>query len=182
MSLARQIETAVQASSASWWRYAVSRLRRREDADDVVQDALFRTLRAKPHLKSGEDASRYVWTVIRITSVTAIGRSRNVRAAPLVEETLRQSEQAFLRSPLDILLATEAEEERARILESVLSELTKLPNETRQAIELHILREPPLLLREIAAIQGVAISTVHYRVDTGLETVAMAISRRRDDQ
>ena len=160
----------------------MSRLRRREDADDVVQDAVLRTLLAKPRLKSGEDASRYVWAVIRITSVTAIGRSRNVRSEPIVEETLPPPDHPFSRSPLDILLATEATEVRAQILKAALSELKKLPRELRQAIELRVLREPPLRLREIGAIQGVATTTIHDRIERGIEQVALAIGQRQGDR
>ena len=56
-----------------------------------------------------------------------------------------------------------------------MQEFTKLPEEIRQAVECHVLREPPMRLREIAAIQGVVISTVHDRINRGLRQLAIAI-------
>lgn len=84
------------------------------------------------------------------------------------------------RSPLGILLDVEADEERARTLEVALAELEKLPKEKRQAIELLVVREPPLGLREAAPIQGAPISTVHCRAESALERVAEAMARLRN--
>ena len=162
----------------SWWRYAISGVRRPEDADDAVQDAVLRTLRAQPELESDEEVSRYVWAVVRTTSVPLIGKSRDAQPESFDEEEHSRPDRESSCSPLEILLGTEEAEKRARILAAALSELTRLPKNLRQAIELHVLREPPLLLREIAEIQSVAVSTVHHRIDRGVERLAVAISEK----
>ncbi len=178
MSLAKLVETAVDATHDSWCRYAMSRLRRREDAEDAVQDAVVRTLRANPQLNSYEQARRYIWTVLRRTSVRVVGISRS-RTMPLEEEAAAAPDCSYSRSPLDIALAKEAAEEKARVLEFALSGLDELSEERRQAIELLVLQDPPLKLREVAEMQGVAISTVHNRVQRGARELGLSVGRTR---
>ncbi len=177
------IEKAVDSGFSVWWRYALFRTRKQEDADEVVQDALYRTLRARPNLKSEEEASRYIWTVIRTTSVRTIGAARSgVRTKEITDEAFATSEQTFGRSPLEALIKAEREDGLAQTLEVVMEEFKRLPEELKQAVELHVLREPPLRLREIAKVQGVAISTVHDRVSRGLRQLALAITVGKEEQ
>lgn len=47
--------------------------------------------------------------------------------------------------------------------------------EQRQAVELLVLREPPLKLREVADLQDTAISTVHSRLQSALGQLGDAV-------
>ena len=180
MKFATMMEAVVDRHFVEWWRYAMFRAGRHQDADDVVQDAIWRTLRARPGLESEQAASRYVWTVIRNTSVHRVRRlTTGVRTARLAVvrsgETLSQLE----RSPLEILLDIEDSEERRRTIEAIMAELMQLPQELREAVELYLLREPSLLLREVAEIQDVAISTVHSRIDKAIKILADVIVEKQ---
>ena len=53
--------------------------------------------------------------------------------------------------------------------------MKRLPANQRNAVEQLILRNPPLKLREAAEREGVAISTMSYRVKMGLKRLANAL-------
>lgn len=174
------VEKAYENRFSVWWRYALTKTRKIEDADEAVQDALFRTLRAAPEVESEEEANRYIWSVIRRTSVKTVGAESNrVRGRVIVEDKLRAPDQSMGWSPLDALIEAERRDFEKVTFERVMQEFIKLPEEVREAVEWHVLREPPMRLREIAKLQGVAISTVHNRVNRGLRQLARAIKPER---
>lgn len=179
----RFVEKAVENGFSVWWKFALSRTKGTDLADDAVQDAIFRTIKAEPDVESEEEAYRYISTVVRTTSVKTVGATyRPTRTTELIEERLPAREQEFGRSPLDVLLDAERQSDRDNLYERVMREFQQLPEELQQAVELHVMREPPMRLREIAQVQGVAISTVHDRVNRGLRVLGQAIVEKPPDE
>ena len=58
----------------------------------------------------------------------------------------------------------------------MLEELQTLPKQQREAVELLVLRQPPLKLREASEITGAPISTLHSRLQTALDSLRRILS------
>lgn len=69
---------------SDWWRYALSLTRNDADAEDLVDEAVVRTLRADPSLNNEGEVHAYVTTAIRNTWFRW-ARVRASRLAILVE-------------------------------------------------------------------------------------------------
>ena len=76
-------------------------------------------------------------------------------------------------------MSEEARQQRTSLGVVLKGELVRLPKEHRDAVEMIVMRTPPMKLREVAALQGVATSTVHYRLRRGLDALAQALERAR---
>jgi RNA polymerase sigma factor (sigma-70 family) len=148
-----------------WRSYAAAILGNREDAEEAVQEAVARTLRARPSLCTEQDAHNYVLTAVRTAALQLISRRR--RSVPLGEPE-RAAKEGGAESPLRRVLDAEARGRSRQLQDHALAQLDALRPEQRQVIELLLLREPPMKLREVAAIQEAAISTVHSRLQAAL--------------
>lgn len=165
-----------------WYGYAVRLTRSVADAEDIVQEAVVRTIQAEPELPNGRATKAYVMEAVK-TSALKLYRSRS-RATPSPDEEpalwREEVEPEAAPTPLEILLDEERVAERRELVERVRRQLEELPEEQRQAVELVVLREEPLKLRELAEVQHAPISTVHSRLQAGLRKLAEAI--RGDDR
>ena len=74
------------------------------------------------------------------------------------------------------LLRAEAAVLERRRLTRMLEELQTLPKQQREAVELLVLRQPPLKLREASEITGAPISTLHSRLQTALDSLRTILS------
>ena len=158
------LERTSETRWPQWQRYALSLTRNAADADDVVQDAIAKTLRAAPDLDTEERMHRYVQRAIRNTAFTLIdGRRRYVEMAD-PERVLPGG-----TSALEIMLDGEDELAKRRLARALKSKLPELRDEHREVIEGLVMRTPRMKLREMAEIQGVSTPTVHYRLKTALK-------------
>ena len=147
-----------------WKRYALSLTRNEADADDVVQDAIAKTLRVEPDLDTEERLHRYVQRAIRNTAFSLInGRRRYVQMAD-PERALPGG-----ASALELMLDGEDELAKRRLGRALKSKLRELRDEDREVIEGLVMNTPRMKLREMAEIQGVSTPTVHYRLKTALK-------------
>ena len=173
------LDQAYEACSAKWWKYAFFKCRRSEDADEIVQDAIKRTLKAGPPVETVDEAIGYVWVVLKQTSVrTVVAARTRIRTEPFVAGG--PTDQGAGSSPLDLLLMAENRREWERKVRLAEEHVKDLPKPIRECIELHIMREPPMRLREIAEKLGIGKSTVGDRVHRGLELLAKAM--REDEE
>ena len=157
----------------SWWRYALSLTGNRADADEVVQEAVFKTLRAGPSLQDEGEAHAYVLTAVRNVALDHIGD--RLRSKPIDEA--RPPEDLVGDSTLDAALDLEQRAAERRLFKELSKRLLKLPPELRQVLELRVMRETPLKFREIAEIQGISTSTAHYRLGRALRALAEGIEK-----
>lgn len=101
LALAQVVEKAWRRRFANWKSYAIKLTGNPKDAEEVVQDAVVRTLRAAPDLASELDAHRYILTAVK-TSALQLLRGRK-RRFPLDElHPIRRS--TIESSPLRMLL------------------------------------------------------------------------------
>jgi len=166
-----------------WYGYAMRLTRSSADAEDIVQDAVVRTLQAEPELPNERAAKAYVMEAVK-TSALKLYRSRS-RARPDHEAERavwrEEIEPEDAPTPLEILLDEERVAERKDLIDRMHGELDRLPEDQRQAVELLVLREKPLKLREVAEIQDAPISTVHSRLQAGLRKLGEAVREGEED-
>jgi DNA-directed RNA polymerase specialized sigma24 family protein len=73
------------------------------------------------------------------------------------------------------MLDKENEEAARRLGQALRDHLGELLPHHREAIEMLVMRDPPLKFREAAAAQGVSITTVRYRLERGLKLLLEAV-------
>lgn len=135
------------------------------DAEEVIQEAVVRTVRAQPRLVTEQDAHNYILTAVRTASLKLFERRRRLRA---FADAVGGEPAVTCSGPLSTVLAAEEGEVEARLVELALHGVRQLEPLQRQAVELLILRDPPLRLREVAELQGAPLSTVHSRLRAAL--------------
>jgi len=170
----KRLRTLWEESAFLWLGFAIKRVGNRADARDVVQDAVASTLAAEPEFESDEEANAYVLAAIH----TAVGmRARGARRSARARERLPEGAASPRsdRTPLDLLIEVERQGELERLYRRALAEIRELPDEEREGLELTVLREPSMTLKEVADRQGVTVSTVHYRVKRGVAKVRTAL-------
>lgn len=160
-----------------WYGYAMRLTRSVADAEDIVHDALIRTIEADPDLPNERAAKAYVMQAVKTSALKLYRKRQRARPDHQAGRSIWQEEiePEDAPTPLDILLDEERVEERRELLERVLEELDKLPEEQREAVEMLVLQEEPLKLREVAEIQDAPISTVHSRLQAALRKLAQAL-------
>lgn len=149
------------------------------DAEEIIQEALARTLRANPRLDTERDAHRYVLAAVRNTAMQLFAGRRRIQ---LVDDERRLDRADGGTDPLRLYLESEATGHRQALLQKALNAMTELRPECRQVVELVVLREPPMLLREVAEVQNAPISTVHSRLRTALRQLGRVLQPEREDR
>jgi RNA polymerase sigma factor (sigma-70 family) len=155
-----------------WRAYALSLTGNQTDAEEIVQEAITRTMNAAPALETEQDAYHYVIAAIRSSAYRMFGR-RGRRRELDKEAAIEQLGSDALQRALTV----EETEHRRRMTEAALAVVAELAPQHRQVVELLVLREPPLKLREVAELQRAPISTVYSRLQAALRSVAREIAR-----
>lgn len=146
-----------------------------QDAEDAVQEAISKVLTGPGTLIDSDSAGRYL---TRSVSHCAIDR---VRARSRLTGFAERDEPGPRLAPVEanqenrLLSAEEAHLQREQ-LDRMLEELKDLPKHQREAIELLILRQPPMKLREASEATGAPISTLHSRLQAALESLRKTLS------
>jgi len=173
------LESTWRSRARSWLNYARHLVGNEADAEDLVQDAVYKSLRVDPDLNNEREASSYVRSAIQRGAQRLVGKRRRLTHAGTIPATEVREQQVW-ESPYLLILSKEEADETEELIGRARKYLAALSEDKRVAIELAILREPPKTLREIAEIQGVAISTVHERVRRGLRALAEAFANRTE--
>ena len=155
-----------------WKRFARRFTKNGADAEDAVQDAVTRTLRADPTLANEAETNRYVLSAVRTSALRVLEQRRRYPIIEIPEAACPQDNS----TALSLMEAEELRQEIKTLKKKALDCLERLNPEQRQAIELLVLREPPLKLREVSEVQGVAISTVHSRLREGIRKIGSEIN------
>jgi len=172
-SLSDILERTWRERSPFWKAYALRLTRNPADADDVVLEATTRTLQTQPDLDSELRVHAYVTAAIRHIAFNVVRQRRREIA---FDDGRKEVRRTYASSALQLALSGEAREHRKSLGVALKGELVRLPEEHREAIELMVLRTPPLKLRQVAELQGVTTSTVHYRLNRGLDALAAMLS------
>jgi RNA polymerase sigma-70 factor (ECF subfamily) len=151
--LEREFEERVADSSTLAFRVALSVLRRREDAEDVAQDAFLRTYRAFGSLR---DRDRFRAWLVRTAFRLALDRLRGEK------RRARRDEAVAIEAPRQVESAEESvtrEQLRARVGEAVDS----LPEKLRIVTVLAAIQEHDLasVARLLELPEGTVKSRLH---------------------
>ena len=162
----------VETHAALLFRVALSVLRNRTEAEDVVQDTFVRVLERRHTLDTVLDLR--VW-LIRITWNLALDRRRCIRP--------RQMDDLFAESLVARTLPADQALLQAQRLQAVLREWERLPKPERHVLLLTAIDE--LSTPEIAAVLGKSDSAVRAllfrarsRLRTRLEKATPAVTER----
>lgn len=166
-------EEAVLPHLAAAYNLARWLTRNHHDAEDLVQEAYLRALRAFEGFRGGSDGRAWLLTIVRNTCYTRLKQDRREELTDVFDEEIH-SVQDDSGSPETLLL------ERADV--QLLSRaLEELPEEFREAI---VLRElEGMSYKEIADVAGVPVGTVMSRLARGRERLQrrLADSRRKEE-
>ena len=150
---------------------------RRDEADDVVQDAYLRAFRAFAQFK-GEDIRPWLLTIVRNVAYRALNTRKRGANVVSLDEALQSRSGGAAREfaseePLaDSVLIAEGEREL------LLSALAELPLAFRDCV---VLREiEGLSYREIAEVIGAPIGTVMSRLARGRVELRTVLKRRME--
>jgi RNA polymerase sigma factor (sigma-70 family) len=149
-------------------RYAWGLVGNETDAEDVVQDAACGSLRADPKVSDEKGVDAYMRVAIRSNSRSLVRRRRRHdqrRNESRPVEVLESLEKSLVEVAIDL----ETKREDEGLLERVFEHLGRLPAQLRQVVDLLVLREPPMTLKEVAEMQGISIAGVHYRLERALQ-------------
>lgn len=174
-SCTTSIEKAWSRRFYRWKGYATSLTGSVTDAEEVIQEAIARTLRANPPLSTEKDAHHYVLAAVRSVALQLF-RHRGRQRAVEPRELERHDEAAS--NPLRMLLRAEAESRNLAMAQKAFNALQAMEPHLREVVQLLVLEEPPMKLREVAEIQGAPISTVHSRLQSALRQLAREIGDR----
>ncbi len=155
-----------------WRAYALSVTGSQTDAEEIVQEAITRTMNAAPHLATEQDAYQYVIAAIRSTAYRMF--ARRIKRREFGEEAAGEQ---MVSDALHSALQVEAVEQRQEMMEAAIEVLDGLAPLHREVIQLLVLRDPPLKLREVAEIQDAPVSTVYSRLQSALRSLAKELAK-----
>lgn len=151
----------------------------RHDAEDAVQEAISKVLTGPGTLADEDSAGRYL---TRSVSHCAIDR---VRARSRLTSFSEPDDSGPGRRLAPVAPDQEArmiDDETARLrrhqMDNMVEALKRLPRHQREVIELLVLRQPPMKLREASELTKTPISTLHSRLKSALETLRKIMSER----
>jgi len=175
LSRADLVAAAVERNRDIWVRMAMRITANVYDAEDAVQEAISKVLTGPGTLVDADSAGRYL---TRSISHCAIDK---VRARSRLTSFAEDDEPGPRLVPVDAdqesrLLDAEAALGEREQLHRMLDELKTLPEPQREAIELLVLRQPPMKLREASEVTGAPISTLHSRLQSALDTLRKTLS------
>jgi RNA polymerase sigma factor (sigma-70 family) len=167
----RQImEKLFQRRWSHWQRFAYAMVRHDQDAEEVIQIAILKTLSSRSRFPSQDKANHYVQKVIRTTAIDFVKGKRKDRTVHIPDVELEMVK-AHLLDPLELLIAKEEAKAKQKLTEAVIAALERLPSGQRMTIELHVLSEKPLSLLEISRRTGTPVSTLRSRMLSGLRRI-----------
>lgn len=136
----------------SYARYATTMLGGRAEADDVIQESLFRAWRALDRCRDRTQFKAWLFRIVRNQCLTALGRRRGRSEASLddVADALESGE------------ATAEALERAQERRRVRAALMRLEAREREVLVLKYVEELPV--NEIADALGISLSAVKMRL------------------
>lgn len=147
------------------YRAAIGMLRRREDAEDTVQEVFWAVLRSRQGVTNIEDATAYLFRTLR--HMVARYNARRARES-VVDETVE----------VDRVPGPEAEQYEGAYPydDRIQRALFSLPPEQREVVVLRVHSE--LTFAEIAQVLGASIQTVASRYRYGLDKLRVALESR----
>jgi len=168
-------------NSPKWMRISSAILKNKEDAEDILSEAVRRMLRRRRTFSSQEQMQLYMGRIVNNTALELYKRRKRERRqyAPILENLLRRSLAAsddFFRP--DFIMEEEERyaeyEDRLRILRRGLEEL---PAHQYEAIRLTVFGKSGNTLRDAESISGIPRTTIRYRCMQGIRALRKYMTR-----
>jgi DNA-directed RNA polymerase specialized sigma24 family protein len=166
----------VHQNSGKWIRFILAILKNKEDAEDVLQEAIRRILTYNRPLPSQEQVKMYL---SRIIGNTAFELYKNRKRERMKYMPIR--EYVFLsagtRRQDAIIEEREQTAEKELLLHLLRCGLKHLPLKQYEALHLTILNSRGCSIRDAVAISGIPYSTLRHRSKQGLRTLRRFVER-----
>jgi len=171
----------INRDSPKWIRLGAAILKNREDAEDVLSEAVRRMLKRGQSFSSQEHMRMYMCRVVNNTAVEFYKRRKRERRqyAPILENITQKpaAEQSDSFRP-DLIMEEEERyaehQDRLRILRSGLEEL---PAHQYEAIRLTVLNNCGMTHRDIESASGIPRTTLRFRYVQGLRALRKYMTR-----
>ncbi len=145
-----------------FYRLALSYVRNPQDALDVVQNAVVRALEAAASLRNPDAVKTWFYRIIVNESISYI----------------RRSQREYAKDPS--LFPEEGYEEPGYEGESdIMEHIRRLPAEIQTVVLLRYYED--LTLKEISEVTQSKLSTVKYRLYTGIRKLEQSLRRGKED-
>ena len=167
------LQTTWLHRAAGWRRFALSLTADDADADDLVSEAVTRTLATAPTLRDERGLNNYVLKAIRNTWSNWTRSRKHERQ---LYDRVRREADSGICWPLQALIEAEGEE---RLRDVVAAALEKMEPEIRQVAVLYVVERQNLRLVDIAEIQGVSVSAAHERAKKALRILGQELKPGR---
>ena len=177
-------------NSPKWMRISTAILKNKEDAEDILSEAVRRILKRRRPFLSQEHMQMYMGRVVNNTALELYKRRKRERRqyAPVLENYLRKSIAAsddFFR-PDFIMEEEERYAERECRLMMLRRGLEELPPHQYEAIRLTVLSNRGMTLRDAESLSGIPRTTIRYRCLQGIRALrkymARELNRERNDR
>lgn len=170
------LEVLVCTHRVRWFNFVRKVVRNREDAEDVIQEAVKRVLVRNPRFDSADELRMYVGRAISNTAIECYhARRREQRRALALREDAAQSGRAV--EPLRLLEEKEWAATNARIMDLLSKGLKCLPAREYEALRLTVMDSGASSIREASAENGIPYSTLRHRSVQGLKKLKLYIVR-----
>jgi RNA polymerase sigma-70 factor, ECF subfamily len=160
-----------------WFRYSMCILKNKEDAEDVLQEAIRRVLTYKHRFPSPEQAKRYLGRAIGNTAFELYKHRKRERmkCVPILEYVFLPT---GARLPDTIIEEREEIAEKKILLRLLRRGLKRLPVRQYEALRLTILDSSGCSIRDAVAVSGIPYSTLRHRSRQGLQTLRRFVERQ----
>lgn len=148
---------------------------RREDAEDIVQEALLRAFRALPRFRGDSRMGTWLHVIVHNAALEYLRSRRGTVELPL-EPLHAENEDSFRPEFPDPAKTPEEFCERRELVEVLHSSLKEVTSLNRSAIQMCILQELPL--SSVASDLNVSKGTLKSRVFHGKRMLKTAVRRR----
>ena len=161
----RAFAEVYEATKSTVYGYALSFVKNREDAEDIMHDVYLKLYRSAGQYKPRGKPLAFLLTIVRNTALNRL-RSRGRESALPQEEVVRQQDTAAYSDPA-------GQSEDRILLETALH---ILDDTERQIVILHAVSE--MKHREIAEILGLKLPTVLSKYRRALDKMKNELERK----
>jgi RNA polymerase sigma factor (sigma-70 family) len=156
------LASVLARNEGKWLRFVEGVLRSRQDAEDVLQEAIRRVLTRRRALSTEEEVRMYLSRAISNTAMTVYHarKRQRLRQYPLEEQSLTGLTGT---NPHSCLEDDETSIEKDYLVGKLKEALSKLPRKQSEALHLTILEPAGNSIRDAGQLHGIPYSTLRHR-------------------
>lgn len=175
-NLRSALETLFARNGEKWRRFIMTIVKNREDAEDVLQEAIQRVLVRNRPLPSQDQVRMYLGRAIGNAALEFYNTRMRERRKhlPIQEQLVRQAQ---VEGPDSLMEEGESRARKEYLLKILRRELRRLPEKQVQALRLTLLDRRGLSIRDAGAAHGIPYSTLRHRSRQGLKRMRRRLER-----